>query len=531
MLTPYNYSGSGRANTPVTPSTDSPSGGSLKPFKYADYTPPPAVVPPPSLLSKTEKGVSDYADASAATVPGIIKTAKDVFTQSPLKSLVDFGNFVSQPAKDAVTAGGEDLYNLATDKGVSNKVADTANLISHVAGAAFSPLTGAFNVADKIPGAKQAADALNIPFTALGAAGSWSSGAIIDHLPIPQASKDIIKAPLQGLSSLAAQVVFGGKVADHIGLLAKNGAEITPEIAQKIVDQVKSEVSPETTTPGFQPLKTPEELHTDYARSQGYEPYTSPDQLPTIDVGKPGKEALPTIQTEPPINNKLGDLTVEPIVPNPVESKAPVSRETPAVGVSPTSGTVPTEPVIEAGAPAIGRTTSGVAKRIEASAIENELTKSGYDELASYEGTTRDAQAKAIKNLYDSGIERVISVLRGGEALPEDLRSGALVKFTEQYIKDNPKDPLTPELSHALANSEHTGAFSQAGSELSAGRGFADTASGKLEAIKKAREARIPEATKKRSSTRKAVASAVDGVNLPPEDLGPLQKFIEDNLC
>lgn len=93
--------------------------------------------------------------------------------------------------------------------------------------------------------------------------------------------------------------------------------------ASNLLDQAKKEtpatkVPVKTTTPEAQPVKisTPTTRHAEYAKSQGYEPITSPEQLPSIQMGSKPKSTLPTIQIgENPRTGKVvsGDYTYEPI--------------------------------------------------------------------------------------------------------------------------------------------------------------------------------------------------------------------------
>ncbi len=508
----------------------------------------PLPPPKPTLVQQGVSAVKDYAAASAATVPAFGEKVIQAVTH-PIKTLVDLGNFVSKPAKDAIEKGGSALYDLATEKGTANKVADTATLLSNVAGAAFSPISGAFSVAERIPGAKQVADVLNIPFAALGTAGSWTSGKVVDYLPIPEQSKQIIKVPLQELGSLAAQVAFGGKVMERIGEFSKSGQTITPEIAQQIVDQAKTEIPapPEPMSVSEWTAKgkpTPEELHTEYAKSQGYEPYVPQESLPVIETGKV-KPELPVIQAEPAAPTKIGDLTLEPIKQVQAElatsldtiTKAAESGDTKAATthiqelqtkLSDLATKIEEPPKVED----TGSKTSGVAKRVEVGAIEKGLIDSGYQDLATYEGTTAMKAAEGLAKLRESGMDNYRAVLRGEAPLPEGVKSGALIVDAANYLKENPKGPHVAEMVRELATSKHTSALSEAGSGLQSARGINDTFIGKLNQVRKAREARAGTTalTRSRAVPRRAIAE-MNKTNLAPAELGKIEKFIDSIVC
>jgi hypothetical protein len=195
----------------------------------------------------------------------------------------------------------------------------------------FSPVSGTFEAAQDFPVLKQVADIVNVPFTLTGLAGAYATGKVVDVLPISNASKDTLRAPLSDLGSLAAQVFVGGKIMAKAGDVIKSGREITPAEASKIVDTVKAEnpevfsnIAPEPKPAGFlENVQTEEQAtktrvstkaHEQYMQEMGYESYTPAEKLPVIDYGKPAKSELPVIQAEAPKAKKVpGDLVYEPI--------------------------------------------------------------------------------------------------------------------------------------------------------------------------------------------------------------------------
>lgn len=108
-------------------------------------------------------------------------------------------------------------------------------------------------------------------------------------------------------------------------------------MSKRLLNQAKpvepKNIPVKSETPGERsvPIQTSKTKQADYAKSQGYEPYTSPDQLPTIDMGKPAAESLPVIQVGESVRvtkNSKGDYVYEPIR-EPVSNNAPI--EAPAV--------------------------------------------------------------------------------------------------------------------------------------------------------------------------------------------------------
>lgn len=206
-------------------------------FKTAQSAPPQS-----SLFDKVKTAIGSYAQASADTMTtfgNAILHPRDTYN----KIIPTFAN----PLMQGEAKAGEALYNIASappHQGLSTLVANTANLISGTASAVLSPITGLFNIAENVPGLKQVADTINIPFSATGFAGSWTTGKAVNWIPdsiLPPASKDIIKQPLQELSSLVAQTALGGKIMEKISGEVKAGKTVTPEIATKIVEDAKIE--------------------------------------------------------------------------------------------------------------------------------------------------------------------------------------------------------------------------------------------------------------------------------------------------
>lgn len=187
------------------------------------------------------KSVKDYAQASADTVPTVINAIKH-----PIDTVMHAPDPFMKPAIEGEVKAGEGLYQIVKEPGAANKVAGIAKFISGIAQTAFSPITGLFTIAQNVPGLKQVADVINVPFTATGFAGSYATGKIIDWIPdsiVSKESKDILKASLQELGALAGQVALGGKIMDKVGDFAKKGEVITPEHATKIVEDAKLETA------------------------------------------------------------------------------------------------------------------------------------------------------------------------------------------------------------------------------------------------------------------------------------------------
>ncbi len=172
--------------------------------------------------------------------------------------------------------------------------------------------------------------------------------------------------------------------------------------------------------------------------------------------------------------------------------------------------------------------TAGVAKSIEAKAIEQGLIDKGFDELAQFEGSTFKEQAQKVADLMRTDMEKVKSIIRGQEPLPADIRSAGLLSAMEDFAK------LTKDsgLMYDLANSPLTSNISESASELSFTRmRTKDSATMKLQEIKKAKEKKAElRKSKQFRETAKSIKKEVNKVNLSKEDLD-WENFLEDIKC
>lgn len=214
-------------------------------------TAPAPVAPPPA---PTEPGYVDQAITKAKDYANESADVARAFPDKvlhPVRSFMNFADTLKSEWMAGVTKAGTPVNN-------GNFVTDISNLITGFAQASFSPVTALFKAADTIPGIKQAADAINLPFVALGLGGSWVAEKVVNVLPDSIASKEtkeVIMQPLQELGGLAAQLLFGAKVMERLGEFSKTkkkGEKITPEEATKVVAEVKKEI-PATETAPAQP--------------------------------------------------------------------------------------------------------------------------------------------------------------------------------------------------------------------------------------------------------------------------------------
>ena len=109
---------------------------------------------------------------------------------------------------------------------------------------------------------------------------------------------------------------------------------------------------------------------------------------------------------------------------------------------------------------------SGVAERINANAIEMDLTK-GFGHLAEYTPGVIKEQAKIFSDLINNHIDTARSMVRGETPIPANTRGSALYTAMKIYSTNTANGELMQELASSPLVSE----LSAAGSELSLSRG------------------------------------------------------------
>lgn len=174
-----------------------------------------------------------------------------------------------------------------------------------------------------------------------------------------------------------------------------------------------------------------------------------------------------------------------------------------------------------------GSTPSKIAKSIEAKAIEQKLTQ-GFEGVAGYDKITIKDQAQKATDLINSDIEKARAIIRGEQPLPDGLKGTALITVAEEYIK-NTGDA---QMAFELANSPLVSETSAAAQELRlAAERTPDSATAKLQEIKKAREAKAE--AQKSKEVRKVVKTAkveTEKLNLTKEEVS-WDKFLAEITC
>jgi hypothetical protein len=155
------------------------------------------------------------------------------------------------------------------------------------------------------------------------------------------------------------------------------------------------------------------------------------------------------------VKEAIEEVPVKPVVPKPVTK--------PKVEPKPTVATGGVKPKIEPKPKVTEPKTSGIAKQIEAKAVEKGMVDKGYAELAQYDSSTIKAQSKAASKYT---IEDMNKIATGEKPLPKELKPGTPLSIAEDYaIKNNDS-----ELLRKLAKSPLATQISESASELSLSR-------------------------------------------------------------
>ena len=232
------------------------------------------------------------------------------------------------------------------------------------------------------------------------------------------------------------------------------------KVSKSLVEQARPVPQTEPAKPV---IKTPAEKQAEYAKSQGYEPYTPVDQLPVIDAGKPAKESLPSIQIGESIKvtkNTKGDWVYEPIKEDIITSKKETgvikTQEPEFVSQRPGG-------FIETAVPPEGKSfkfkqtpppteikISKLSRDIEAKINED------FGDLPEYKVMNMADQAqKAIKFIADDPV-KAKNVAMGNESSPSGIKEGSIfVALREQAYKNNDVQTLM-ELAKSKLASEVT---------------------------------------------------------------------------
>lgn len=204
----------------------------------------------------------------------------------------------------------------------------------------------------------------------------------------------------------------------------------------------------------------------------------------------PAQKAAVTQKTEPKPVEVAKPTTEATVKATPAEQNQPAGTTLSEKGAN-------TQPVVEKASagqsetvkPAVkvenGDTPSGIAKSIEAKAVEKGLTDRGFGELAGYDSVTIKEQAAMMSDLMKSDIEKAKRIATGKEDLPAGLKGTTALTAMEDYAMETRDGALAAELARSPLVTETSVAGQTL--RLSAER-TPDSASAKIQEIAKERE-------------------------------------------
>jgi hypothetical protein len=344
-----------------------------------------------------------------------------------------------------------DLYNRSQNANpfqkhtVAGAIAGVGEGLMGVVNVPASIITGALKGLETVPGVGKIANDINAIMASIGGGASQvGTESIVQNMPLlSQETKDTLKPFLGELSAFGAQLLVGKGGADLVGIVKAKATDIAAKINQDVTRTIPVQTTEIAPTPVK--INTSSTRRDAYYKEQGYEPITPAEKLPVIDYGTAPKikdtSGLPVIDaglTKVPKVQKLGEYTVEPLkepvptavptmTPSPFTPRQDIIKPTPAPNFS-------VAPIAKEIAPVnvTGGKISGVAKSIEAKAVEKGLTEH-FGELAGYDPITIKDQAARAAKLMSDNIKNAEQMVLGKIPMEPGLRPEMLLKSMEDH--------------------------------------------------------------------------------------------------
>ena len=409
---------------------------------------------------------ADKANSFGGIVKETIKTPANWFMEG-VKSVETQPKSFSELVKDPylpLKAGSKNLFDTLNDSAkrlqdwgqtisdpktsTAKKVAATGEVGMGWLNNMFTAFSAPLAALSPVPGVGNVADMINQGFAGIMNIGGKTAEEGVNALPISEKTKQEIMPLSKELGGLLVMAAAGKGGADIVGKVKSKTLEINRRVQEDVRIQIRilSE-SGETKIP----IRTPSTKHAEYARSQGYEPYTRPEDLPIIRFGKKERTLEPTIQLSERLSPSLpkgARLVPETTVQAPKGEFDGLFRQSP----------IPTRPERLTGAePAIEsrmqRTTqellpeaptaikpiestgekrvSTLAEKMEALAIEKELTDS-FGKLPEYSAVNWGEQLQFATQVYKGNPAQALRILRGEEMPPSNILLNAFAVAIEK---------------------------------------------------------------------------------------------------
>lgn len=451
-----------------------------------------------------EQLLKDASNAATTVTNFVANLPSDILQSIPRALLTVYkeGKFFGGEGTDQLTPfeqslyGGEEYVNV--NKDISNRIKNGDGILSaYLGGISQKVLDVAFGADTFARGATTLSKALEVP-NVYSKIEAWKSlGSPKDAA---EAKSNYIKLAQQlhpdkvGGSDIAFQNLQKAK-----SLLGENFNEIP-----SIKDSFKTKASKYLEWVGRQTRLT--------------DPILSPN------LKMKSEDVAPVDLNLPQIPQELPQAPLE--TPTPTPEGIPTAPTT-AEALASAEAKVAAAPVVEATQAGLKTAPSPFAKTLEKTAIDAGITK-GFGEVAGYTPSTIEEQSRLTKEVFDTGDNEILDILKGNKSLPQGLKGGPFVIGVEEYLKINPNE----EIAYALANSPLASGVSESASELGLmQQRNPDSAVAKITEIKKAREAKVGKV--KTEKVRKAVSKLTEAtkkVNLDKVDLD-WDNFLEEITC
>lgn len=553
-------------NQPLADSSDNTGG--LLGLATAPSTNPISKIDELQGQLQVAKANSDYANSMRGFgtnfLGGAIGAVKDV-GQSVLDTFRNIGTQNAQTIQKSTDVWGN------PESTAAQNIAAGLNLISPIANIAFSPLIAANAAAEKLPALKPAADLINNIFSIPGAIGKFGADKFVDNLPfVSQQTKDTLRPAFEDVGSLAGQIWLGGKIIETLGAkgdikqedintLKEQAQTIpenaippkspTPEVSQGLKGLVETpaEVSqpPKAEVAPKQEMQMPQtgynikedkffQYNNDTKQFDPVEKTKAVDIVPNLDTFayKTDKGYWKIVEAKSGLSIPTGsNRTLSDAIEN---AKSMIKRQEEVSsygvqdfvnraikdnGLSPryeakSINTIPTEQKIET---PMENKISGVAKSIEAKAIEEKLTTE-FPEKAEYRSSDFPKETQKVADLINSGIDNARAVVRGEKSA--DVKAGALIAGMELYAKSHPAEAY--DIYKELANSHLASAISAGASETSFAR--MREANSPTDYLQKAQETKL--GTKSQNMDNE-ISNAKTKISMATKKLMDYQKIID----
>lgn len=395
---------------------------------------------------------------------------------------------------------GENFDQTATRLGINKntplkRVVATGSAGLGVAGIGFLPVTAQIEAAKQLPGplALPAKIASGI-FEDLGKLGSFTFSKGVDVLPVSDETKTTIRPLAEELGAFVAQLV-GIKAAHTV---ASEGLNLK---GLKLKEETRAKVSNAA----------------QFATGISITPFSTAYGLVNSRIAfKVAEKQAQGVEVTPEVGKTIMEEVKQEVSSQPLPDTKPSQPEF-----------LFEKPVEIPKAPDILKsdTVSGVAKSIEAKAVENKLT-TGVNDLATYDSRTFAVESAKAAELAKN-IEDLRATIRGEK--PTDIRAGALIAEAEKYAKEHPVE--APDIIQELANSKLPTTISEGASQMSFARmREVDSAASRLNEVKKTYEAKVKNLPQKETKLKNDLKSEVEKFNLSKEELS-FDNFLKNIIC